>query len=164
MRAGHSLSPMPSILPVEDAFTDLADMLERAITLKVMLDLRFLGDSTQRVTFAFADAAWRRVLVLAELTVAVEALTPQCMDLQRVARCILTVLSDRNVGAMERVVNGLMLDEWVVPLDGADARIRRTQALIETARCLVASQPLGLGMRIPPVGSASELLALPSVA
>lgn len=162
---GHSLLSTTAILPAEDAFTDLTDTVERAIELEAMLDHRLFGNPAHGITFAFADAAWRRALGLAELTVRVEAFTPQCMHLQWVAGCILALLEGRDVDTLQAAIDGMLLRERIFPLDGADARTRRTRALIGFALRIVTSLSPGVGrMRVTPRSTVSAPTLVPSAA
>ena len=138
MRVGMSHSPWStaSILPVEDVFSDLVDTLQRAVVLETASHHGRVGDNSQLISTAFADAAWVQVRGLAQIALALEALTPQCVQVQQIAGLVLAVLENRDTGAVRIAVDAA--HRRGRDLRGSDARSRRTGVLIDEALRLVA--------------------------
>ena len=135
-RSGHSPWSTTSILPVEDVFSDLVDTLQRAVVFETASHHGRVGGEVQRVSAAFADAAWLQAMGLAKIALALEALTPHCAQVQEIAGCIVALLEHKGAGGVQVAVNAA--DRGARMVCGSDARSRRTRVLIDEALRLVA--------------------------
>ncbi|MGZ9812345.1 hypothetical protein ACXN5S_17930 [Pseudoroseicyclus sp. H15] len=138
--AGHSLLSTIAILPVEDAFTDTLDWSNRAVELEKALDHRHFGDTSHRISFAFADAAWARAFALLDLVIALEPVTPLCCALQEVAWLMRDAMVEQEDGAIRAVAGGDASRDLVRPMSGTDAASRRARMLTEHALGILAAQ------------------------
>ena len=94
------------------------------------------SNEAQGVSTAFVDAAWVQVRGLAQVALDVEALTPQCHQLQATAGCIVAVLEHEGAGAVRMAAE--TANRRVRDIRGSDARSRRTRVLMDEALRLVA--------------------------